>query len=190
MFVSTTRLNISTAECCNRAIHSLASLSLERSTCLHLDILIDNLVDTTESDIRQVVHLSTGDSHSSVAQAYPRSLPRAQCRIRSCLTKPFNWVASHLGTLLGERRAEYYSFPYPGTVFYLIHSASVISNQINHCKSINDMPLRAVYICKIMMNKNECGNQCNRITRGPISISSAAASPQVGHQRCQLLPYA
>jgi hypothetical protein len=67
----------------------------------------------------------------------------------------------------------------------LSHSLS-LSNQVNQ-KRINDMPLRAVYICKIMMNKNESANQCNRITRGPISLSSAAASRQVGHQHGQFL---
>jgi hypothetical protein len=183
MFVSTTKLNMSTAECCNRTIHSLASLSLEQSTCLHLDILIDSLVDTAESNIRQVVHLSRGDSHSSVAQAYPRSLPRAQSKIRYCLTKTFNCGSKPCrGTASGVLSVSI-------SDHLLSHSLS-LSSQINHCKCINDMPLRAVYICKIMMNNNECGNQCNRITPGPISLSSAAASRQVGHQHCQLLPYA
>jgi hypothetical protein len=30
---------------------------VRKSTCLHLDILINNLVDMTESGIRQVVHV-------------------------------------------------------------------------------------------------------------------------------------
>ena len=184
MFVSTTKLNISTEEYCNRAIHSLASLSFKQSTCLHLDILIDNLVDTTESDIRQVVHLGGGDSHSSVAQAYPRSLPRAQCTIRYCLTKNVQ-----LGSKKTSRGMASGVLSLSISGDRLIYHSLSLSSQVNQ-KRINDMPLRAVYICKIMMNKNESANQCNRITRRPITLSSTPASRQVGRQRCQLLPCA
>jgi hypothetical protein len=48
---------------------------VRKTTCLHLDIVIDNLVDMTESSIRQIVHVCEGvvvtaQQHKNISYPY------------------------------------------------------------------------------------------------------------------------